>query len=60
MTDKPTAVPLPKYTGHIIASCPACMSDLADEAFSLWCTPCQRSWSYAEVAYFDEGDRDDD
>jgi hypothetical protein len=51
--------PMPPYTPVLIASCPGCGTDLVDEAFSFWCPSCRRSWSFAEVAYFEDGDRDD-
>lgn len=58
-SQQPAAVPLPAYQRAYIAACPQCCSDLTDEAFSYWCTECQRSWSFAEVAFFDEGQPDD-
>lgn len=52
-------VPLPRYTGTIIAACPDCSSDLQDEAFSYWCAVCQRSWSFTQVAFYDDRNPDD-
>ena len=54
-----TTRPVPHYTAAIIAACPHCGTDLQDEAFSYWCPSCQRSWSFVEVAFFDDGDIDD-
>jgi hypothetical protein len=33
-----------------VVSCPTCGEDLQDEAFSLWCSRCQASVSFASVA----------
>jgi len=50
------SMPLRRYAPTIIASCPECCTDLQDEAFSYWCATCRRSWSFTEVAFFDDGD----
>jgi len=50
---------LPRYAPTIIASCPECCGDLQDEAFSFWCPGCQRSFSFSEAAFLDEGMPDD-
>ena len=55
----PGTTPLPAYHATYIACCPECCSDLHDEAFSYWCRACQRSWSFTEVALFDESSIDD-
>ncbi len=51
--------PLPRYRPRLIASCPDCGTDLVDEAFAFWCPACRQSVSFAQVAYFDEGQPDD-
>jgi tRNA(Ile2) C34 agmatinyltransferase TiaS len=54
-------VTLPRYTPSYVASCPECCGDCQHEGVDgYWCPACQRSWSFAEVGYLDEGHRDGD
>jgi hypothetical protein len=54
-------VPLPRYTGTRIYTCPRCDSDLEpDGPDTYWCRPCTRAWSFTQVgAYEDDWGNDD-
>lgn len=54
-------VPLPRYTGAVIYSCPDCYGDLEHEgADHYWCRACRRSHFFTQVMLQDETDYDRD
>jgi hypothetical protein len=56
-----SSLPLPRYQPRPVASCPDCMGDCTDEGTGgFWCPGCHRSYTAAQVGYFDEGNLADD
>ena len=49
----------PRLEVQRIAACPECFGDCIDEGTDLWCPRCRASWTFAQVGYFEDVDRDD-
>lgn len=61
MTDNTPPVFAPVYRAAPIATCPECCGDLQHEGIDgYWCSACQRAFHFAEVAFFEDNERDDD
>ena len=49
----------PRLTEERIATCPDCFGDLIDEGTGFWCGACRQPYTFAQVAYFEDGDLPD-